>query len=290
MVLDPHTHAWGPPSEAHPWVNGPIVDTVDSFDVHTVYTADRLLADMDRTGVDEAVVVGYPICDWTDNWYTRKVAAEYDRLHGIVMLDPFADDAADQLRECMATEGILGFRLGAACPLDRMWETFDPEVSWLRDTVAETEFWEVAVETDATVQILCDHGQLDQALELVEAYPELDYLFDHFAHAGPDTPTDEGTFARFADLAEYDGVAVKVSETSHASDSEFPYADMHDHVHWLLDQFGRERVIWGSDYPNVSDVATYGEALRWVDHVDGLSERDRTWLTGRAFREHVGLD
>jgi len=289
MVLDPHTHAWGPPSEAHPWVNAHIVDLVDGFDVHTVYTAERLPADMDKNGVDEAVVVGYPICDWTDNWYTRKAASEHDRLYGIVMLDPVADDAAARLRECMAVDGILGVRLGAACPYDRMWEMFDPDVTWLRDAVAETDFWEAAVDTGATVQILCDHRQLNQALELVETYPELDYLFDHFAHADPETPTD-GTFGQFADLAEYDGVAVKISEMAHMSDADFPYADMHDYVRWLVDEFGHERVVWGSDYPNVSDLATYGEALHWVDCVDFLSDRDRTWLTGRAFRKHVGLN
>jgi len=287
MVLDTHTHAWGPPSDAHPWVNGALAEAVGSFDTHTVYTADRLLADMDRAGVDEAVVVGYPLPEWTDNYYTRRVAAERDRLYGIVMVDPFAADAAGHLRECMAVDGVLGVRLGAACPYDRMWETFDPSAAWLREAVEETAFWEAAVETDAVVQILADHRQLDQVLELVEAYPGLTYLFDHFAHAGPATPTDEGTFARFADLAEYDGVAVKVSEMPHASDASFPYADMYDHVRWLLDRFGRERVIWGSDYPNVSDVATYGESLRWLRQVDGLSEADRAWLTGRSFRRHV---
>ncbi|MBC9988410.1 amidohydrolase, partial [Haloferax sp. AS1] len=79
---------------------------------------------------DEAVVVGYPICDWTDNWYTRRGAAEYDRLHGIVMRDPFAADAVERLDRCMETDGVLGCRLGAACPYDRMWETFDPSVTW----------------------------------------------------------------------------------------------------------------------------------------------------------------
>ncbi len=273
-----------------PWVNGPILDLVDSFDVHTVYTADRLLADMDRNGVDEAVVVGYPICDWTDNWYTLEAVEEHDRLYGVVMLDPFADDAAERLRRCMETDGVVGFRLGAACPYDRMWETFDPSVTWLRDAVEETEFWAAAVETDAAVQILCDHGQLDQALELVETYPDLSYLFDHFAHAGPETPTDEGTFAQFADLAEYETVAVKVSEVVHMSDAAFPYAGVHDHVRWYVETFGRERVIWGSDYPNVSDEATYAEACNWLRQVEGLSQRDREWLTGRAFREHVGLN
>ncbi|WP_324760756.1 amidohydrolase family protein [Haloarcula sp. GH36] len=288
-MLDTHTHAWGPARADHPWVNGPILDRVDAFDVHTVYTADRLLADMDRNGIDEAVVVGYPICDWRDNWYTLKVAAEFDRLSGIVMLDPFAEDAPAHLRECLETDGIRGFRLGAACPYDRMWETFEPDTTWLRESLRETEFWEAAVEMDAVVQILCDHSQLDQALEVVEAHPELTYLFDHFAHAGPETPTESGTFAQFADLAAYDGVAVKVSEIPHMSDSAFPYADMHDHVRWFLDTFGRDRVVWGSDFPNVSDVATYPESYNWLRQVDSVSKKDRQWITGTAFRRHVGL-
>ena len=288
-MLDAHTHAWGAPSEDHPWVNGPLVDLVDTFDVHTVYTADRLLADMDRHGVDEAVVVGYPICDWRDNWYTLRAAADYDRLYGIVMLDPFAADAAEQLRRCMNTEGIVGVRLGVTCPYDRMWETFDPSVTWLRDAIDETAFWEAAVETDAAVQILCNHGQLDQALELVETYPDISYLFDHFAHAGPETPTDKGTFAQFEALAEYDSVAVKVSEIPHWSETTFPYADMHDHVRWYLETFGRERVIWGSDYPNVSDVASYAEAYTWLRQVDTVSKTDREWVTEQSFRRHVGL-
>lgn len=75
---------------------------------------------MDRNGVDEAVVVSYPIYDWTDNRYTIEAVERNDRLYGIVLLDPFADDAAEELCECMEVDGIVGFRLGAACPYDRM--------------------------------------------------------------------------------------------------------------------------------------------------------------------------
>lgn len=287
MVLDSHVHAWGPASESHPWTNGPLTNRIGEFAVHTVYDDELLLADMNRTGIDEAVVVGYPIGSWTDNWYTLRSVAQNDRLYGIVMLDPFVDNAVDDLQKCMETKGILGFRLGVACPYDQMWEAFDPSVEWLRDAIDETAFWEIAVETGSTVQILCDHTQLDQALSLVETYPELTYLFDHFAHAGPNTPIEGGSFGQFADLAEYENVAVKVSEIPHMSHTDFPYEDMHDHVRWLLDTFGHERVIWGSDYPNVSDVATYSEALNWIHHVEGLSAEDREWLTEQAFRKHV---
>ena len=288
-MIDTHTHAWDYPSPERPWTNGPLVDAVDSFDVHTAYTAERLLDDMDEAGVDEAVVVGYPICEWTDNGYTVACAAEYDRLSAVVMLDPFAPDAAESLREAMAVDGVLGFRLGAACPYDGMWERFDPSVAWLRDAVEETEFWEAARETDAVVQILADESQLDQAVELVSSYPDLRYAFDHFAHADPAVPPGESAFAEFATLAEYDTVAVKVSEIVHRSVEGFPYADVHDHVRWMIDEFGRERVILGSDYPNVSDEASYGESIEWLDRVDSLSAADREWITERAAREHMGV-
>ncbi|MCO8244911.1 MULTISPECIES: amidohydrolase family protein [unclassified Haladaptatus] len=286
-MIDTHTHAWGYPSPERPWSNGPIIDLVDGFDVHTAFTSERLLADMDTVGVDEAVVVGYPICDWTDNSYTVDCVAQSERLYGVVMVDPFADGAADTLRNAMDTERVLGFRLGAACPYDAMWESFDASVTWLRDAIEETEFWNAARETGAIVQILADETQLDQAIELVETYPELPYLFDHFAHTDPSVPPRESAFSQFSELAEHESVAVKVSEIVHRSEEGFPYADVHDHVRWMLDEFGRERVIWGSDYPNVSDEATYDEAVSWVEHVEGLSDTDREWLTERAFRRHV---
>ena len=139
MVFDSHTHAWGYPSRAHPWVTGDIVKLVEAFDVDTAYTAEKLLADMDEAGVDEAVGVGYPICEWTDNWYTVE-AASHDRLSGVVMVDQFAPDAPDRLRNLMANDGIVGFRSSAICPYDRMWETFDLSVDWLRDAIDETSF------------------------------------------------------------------------------------------------------------------------------------------------------
>lgn len=287
MVLDTHTHAWTRPNRERPWVNGPLVETVDEFSVNTVYTAEKLRADMNDIGVDEAVIVGYPIYEWTDNRYTLECAEENDDLYGVVMLDQFADGAADELRSQMAVDGILGFRLGAICPYDRMWETFDPEVDWLRDAVDETEFWDAARDTDAMVQILAHVDQLEQVIELVETYPELSYALDHFCHAGPDVPPEE-TLADLERLAEYD-VAVKISEVVHRSEEGFPYADMHDHVRWLLETFGRERVVWGSDFPNVSDEATYEESLRWLKHVDVLSEKDREWLTERSFRDLTGI-
>jgi len=187
----------------------------------------------------------------------------------------------------MSHDGMLGFRFGVMCPYDRMWETFDHDETWLRQAIEEESFWHAAVETDAVVQILAHTSQLDQALELVEAYPDLRYTFDHFAHAdAADDPAE--SYAGFEPLAEYDNVTVKLSETAFLSNESYPYEDTYDHIRWLLDTFGRERVLWGSDFPNVSHPEfggnTYEETWSWLDHVPFLSDADRRWLLDDAAR------
>jgi predicted TIM-barrel fold metal-dependent hydrolase len=285
-MLDTHAHAWGPPSRDHPWVNGKLVADVDEYRVDTIYDAPKLLAEMDAVGVDRAVVVAFPLPEWTDNWYTVEAATEYDRLLGVGLVDPFADDAADRLRALMDNEGVLGVRLGGAWPADGMWRTHDYDATWLRESVAESEFWTAATETDALVQITVHYSQYDQALALVEAYPDLTYVIDHFGFARPPVSLVEAGFDEFA---EHSNVALKVSGAPNWSNEAFPYTDLHDHVRWALSTLGRERVVWGSDYPNVSGKATYEESVAWLDHVDGLSNGDREWLTRRSFERHVGL-
>jgi len=290
MIIDSHTHAWGPPTRDHPWVNEPLVtgDLVN-FSVKFLYTAERLLDDMDVCGVDRAVVVGYPICEWTDNWYTIKVAEEYDRLTGIVMLDPFAEGSGETLRKYMDREGILGFRLGAIYPRETMWSQQDSAADWLEKVIKQREFWDAVLDADAVCQIYGHEEQIDQVIKLVHAYPDVRYLLDHFAHARPNVRPGESPFSRVAELSEIENVALKASEVVHRSRESFPYEDMHDYVRWMVDRFGEERVIWGSDFPNVSDESTYEESLRWLNHVEGLSEEQRIWISGRSFEEFVNV-
>lgn len=287
VVIDSHTHAWGPDTDDQPWTNEEIVEAVRLDPIDDVYTVETLLGDMDSVGIDEAVLVGFPICDWRDNRYTLDAVRGLDRLYGIVMLDPFASDAAQTLRDAMAVPGVLGFRLGVLFPYDSMWRAADPETSWLLDALEETEFWTAADETDAVVQLLVHYEQLDQVQTLVETYSSLPYVIDHLARADPSMPPAESEFRTFEALAEHDNVFVKLSALPFISNEPFPFADVHEHVTWLVERFGRERTMWGSDYQVESDLATYEETLDWLEHVDGLSAGDRRWITERAFRRQL---
>lgn len=299
MVLDTHAHCWGPPTAEHPWTNPQIVggqdefasgDFLQDFTVDLVYTDDKLVRDMDKVVVDEAVVVGYPINPWTDNYYTVKAVEQHDRLTAVVMIDQFADDAVETLEELMGTEGVVGIRLGAGCPYDEMWSNFDPSADWLPDAADEVEFWAAVEDLEAPVHIWSLPAQIDQVIDFVDRYPDLTYVLDHHLYIRGDVRPDDEAFEALGKLAAYDNVAVKASGVVTLSDEPFPYRDKHDHLVWMLETFGRERVAWGSDWPNESNAASYVETLNWLRHVDQLSDQDFEWITGRSFKRHIAWD
>lgn len=65
---------------------------------------------------------------------------------------------------------------------------------------------------------------------------------------------------------------------------EYPYAKAMVHFRQLVDQFGPQRFIWGSDMPNVERYCTYRQAFTYVwDHADFLDLAARRAI----FRENA---
>ena len=65
---------------------------------------------------------------------------------------------------------------------------------------------------------------------------------------------------------------------------EYPYAKAMLHVRQLLDRFGAQRFLWGSDMPNVERYCTYRQTLTYLsEHADFLEPADRR----RIFRDNA---
>lgn len=57
---------------------------------------------------------------------------------------------------------------------------------------------------------------------------------------------------------------------------DYPYTRAHGHIRQVYERFGPERLIWGSDMPNVGRYCTYKQALTYVwDYCDFLTAPDR---------------
>lgn len=65
---------------------------------------------------------------------------------------------------------------------------------------------------------------------------------------------------------------------------DYPYMRARHHIRQVYDRFGPDRLVWGSDMPNVGRYCTYKQALTYVwDYCDFLSPTDRR----KVFRDNT---
>jgi len=306
MLVDTHTHAWGGDTDELPW-REPMLPPGWAGS----YTHDRLVAEMDRLGVDEAVVVTNPLYGRGPraNEYTmRAIEAHPDRLYGVGHTDYFgggragtvggrgadrgrsSDEAAvrERVRQVVGHERMLGVRFYAALEYAEFPTDLDRTGDWIRDDALDPVFDELVAQ-DACLYVFPKAEQLEHVEAIAAENPDLSVVVDHMAFPDESTDPDEAPWADFEAVAEHDNTYVKVSSLPRSSDSGYPYSDLHDYVRNLLEWFGPERLLLGSDYPWMDDWADYGDCLRWVETVDWLSARDAAWLSYRSFRELHGL-
>jgi predicted TIM-barrel fold metal-dependent hydrolase len=70
---------------------------------------------------------------------------------------------------------------------------------------------------------------------------------------------------------------------------EYPYAEARPLIRQLRDWFGAERLVWGSDMPNVIRFCTYRQSYQFFKHCDFLSESEMDLLLGDNLANLFGI-
>lgn len=281
-LIDTHTHAWGADTSELPWKgevlppgwNGP-------------YTHEQLVDDMDRVGVDESVIVTTPLYGRgaRANEYTmRSIEAHPDRLYGVGLMDFYTKEPTlrDTLRRVTGHPRMLGVRMHAALGYEEIPTEVERTGNWILDEELDP-FWNAAEALEATVFVFPKADQLSMISHLAEEHPDVTFIIDHMAWPDEMTSADERPWSDFESLSDNGNVYVKVSSLPRSAELGWPYDDLHPYVRNLLGWFGADRLMIGSDYPWMSDWATYGDCLSWAETMDGLSARDRAFLSYRTF-------
>ena len=282
-VVDTHTHVWGADTETYPWQAAVLPPNWEG-----AYTDADLIGDMNVTGIDEAVIVTTPLYGRgpTANAYTKAAIESYpDRLYGVGLIDFFPDNshkAVASLRRVVSTERMLGVRMHAALAYEETPTELDRDGDWFLDDRLKPVF-NAAADENVAMFVFPKAQQLSDVATLVGANPAVQFIVDHMAWPDETTAPDERPWIDFETLAEHGNVAVKVSSLPRSSDEGWPYRDLWEYVRHLVDWFGPERLMIGSDYPWMDDWATYEECLSWVRKARFLSDRDRRYLRGDAF-------
>lgn len=283
--VDTHTHAWGPDTSELPW---PVELLPPGWE--GAYTGHDLMVDMDEAGVDESVIVTTPLYGRgvRANEYTMRAIEAYpDRLWGVGLMDLFRDDPETvraDLRRVIGHERMLGVRMHACLEYEEHSSDLDRTADWILDDALEP-VWTEAAALDTSVFVFPKAEQLSMIETLAGRYPDVSIVVDHMAFPDEKTEPDASPWTDFQGLADHENVAVKVSSLPRSSETSWPYKDLWDYVRHLLDWFGPERLMLGSDYPWMDNWATYEECLSWTEEVPFLSARDVSYLAHRTFEE-----
>lgn len=230
------------------------------------HSPEELLDTLDAAGVHGAVCIHSRRDSGYDHAATLRAITEYpDRLIGVGVVLPDSPTAAEDLRT-LVEQGFKGVRILPYSERDAPWLT-GPSGDAL---------WTEAARLGVPIDVILRPDQLEHVRERALRSPEATMIVDHNALITAQDPQDR--IDLLCSFAKLPNTVCKMSALRHASREKFPHRDIHPILRQILDAFGPDRLIYGSDWPNMlEDGVPYDYAIYTIDEALGLvgSERDQ---------------
>jgi L-fuconolactonase len=268
LLFDTHAHLVGDDWEAYPAQplapNLPVPDR-PAYSV----TTEALLEDMQAQDVRAACLVQRGHIYGYDNSYIIDSARRYPgRLHPVVILDPRDPATAARYREMVRNDHVRGFRMAQAKP-----HLLDTD--WLCSSAA-LDVWKACADLGTPMTLIVFMNHLPYQLPLIRIlagmFPDLPIILDHGAMPfgmtqfevalareegrvivmpGPPHFGIDRTIAIFEDTP---NVHFKITEINmeRLLAEDIRPARL---VRRMIDSFGPERLMWGSDI---------GQSMKWT--------------------------
>ncbi len=127
-------------------------------------------------------------------------------------------------------------------------------------------------------------GRLDQGIELIRRHPDTQIIVDHLGLVQPHEPPvpDEpwAELEKVLTLAACKNVAIKISGACTLSREPYPYDDIWDPVCRMIDAFGIDRCLWGTDWTRAVNFLTFKQGVDAFRETRRISDSDKAKLMG----------
>jgi L-fuconolactonase len=281
-VVDTHTHVWSMPSADRPW--DPRYGSSDPAALahrrameRQAVTCERAVSAMRALRVNAALIVSSAVYGY-DNAYAFDAARRYPQTFRVIgRVDPGRADLSDALGTLRRQQPLVGLRVLIAD-------------SHERERLAAGAYDRLFGLAQAHAIPVCLYApqQVTEIRRVATSFPDLQLVLDH---GGLAAPTDaysieeawEGIHGVEA-LAQFNNVAVKLSALHALSARPFPFGDIWPWIHSLLEAFGLERAMWGSDWTRTPTRRGYFEAMAYLRDSAELSAADRRQVMGETAR------
>ena len=262
FITDAQVHIWTADTADRPWVPGRHAHRDVPFG------AEDLIAELDGAGVDRCVLVP-PSWQGARNDLALQAAADCPGRLGVMgLVDVRKPDSVD-LSSWLEEPNMLGIRLIFTRPGS---EEFGAE-QFLHDGTAEWLF-SAAERWNIPLMIWCPRQNAALG-EVARRHPSLRIILDHLNV--PLEVRDDAIGPQLAEvlpIAAHPNVAVKISGLPMLVHEPYPFPHLHPHIRAVIETFGIERCMWGSDLTRLP--CPYVDWVRAItDGIDFLSEQEK---------------
>jgi L-fuconolactonase len=243
MVIDAHQHFWRFDPVRDRWI------TEEMSAIRRDFLPGDLEPELDANGIDATIAVQADQSE-AETEFLLGLAEGNRRIAGVVgWVDLRSDGVERRLEHFAGFKKLRGVRHVAQAESD---DRFLVRGDFLRGVGLLKQF-------DLTYDILIYPRQLPAAIELVGKFPEQKFIVDHLAKPEIKARKIEPWAARMRELAGNPNVYCKVSGMVTEADwGRWEAADFEPYLDVVFENFGPDRVMFGSDWPVCLVAASYG--------------------------------
>ncbi|WP_020529195.1 amidohydrolase family protein [Flexithrix dorotheae] len=275
MKIDAHQHFWKYTPETHPWI------TDDLAVIKKDFFPEDLEKELKKTGFDGCISV-QASQTLEENDFLLGLAKSNKFIKGVVgWVDLQSPEVEDQLYKYANEKKFVGVRHVVQDEPD---DNFLLRENFLKGVNQLHRF-------DLTYDILTFPKHLKVASKFVSKFPDQKFVLDHiskpFIKDGKISPWDED----IKELSKFENVSCKLSGmVTEANWNNWTKSDFKPYLDTILEAFGTERLMIGSDWPVCKLSGDYEEVMEIVtDYIGSLSKLEQKQILGENAIEFYGL-
>ena len=264
-MIDSHQHFWTYNPARHAWI------TDDMKVIRRDFLPEDLRPILQKNNIDGSVVVQVDQTE-DETLSLLAMANRHDFIKGVVgWIDLVNANLESRLEYFSSLKKLKGFRhiVQAEKPGFLLKPAFIKGVQ----TLARHQF---------SYDLLVYHHQLEEALDFVRQVPQTKIVVDHLAKPSIVTQDRKQWEIHMRAMAEFPNVFCKVSGM--VTEARWPgwsYQDFIPYLDGVINAFGTDRLLYGSDWPVCLVAATYEEQFSIVQkYITALSAPEKKQVLG----------
>lgn len=270
MIIDAHHHLWKVARGDYFWMD-PIADP-SVAPIARDFVLEDYLTLTRAAGVTGSVLVQAAQTVAETEWLLEQARASDGLILGVVgWVDMAAADALRALQRLSQHPLLRGIR--------PMLQDTTPDDWVLRAELAPA--LRALIELDLAFDVLIRPPQLESAFTLLTRYPQMRAVIDH----GAKPQIARGQWQPWADwmrrIARETSAYCKLSGLVTEASPAWKIDDLRRYTDHLIECFGPQRLMWGSDWPVALLASDY---QRWLETaqtlIRGLQEPERSQVMG----------